>query len=183
MTLDGGFECNGLITSTNHRHQAVSWRKVLPVKPLSIAYLVCFVLTYSGAALAAKVPSHCSVTLVRGENDVTELGSFNAKVAEEEETTETFAIPHTNLKAAVGVFYTDESIRIEVSSKYVQDNSIRVALAVGDTDEGRSLTSWNASVAEAALVDKTEEQNLLRVIKFIQLDGKKAAVVAECRER
>ena len=149
------------------------------MRAVSSAVFVCL---FVSSAFAGQPPSICSVSLVRAGHPQV-IGQFQATVAEETETVKTFAVPNTKLKAKVGVYFTDESVRIEVSPKFVQDTSVRIALAVTENDAHNALASSDASIAETVLVSQTQEQNLLRVLKVISIGKEKALIVAECREK
>ena len=113
-----------------------------------IAVFACALVS---SAFAGQPPSVCSVSLVRNGHPQV-IGQFQAAVAEEAETVKTFPIPNTKLKATVAVYFTDESVRIEVSPKFVQDTSVRIALTVAEKAPENALASQNASIAETALV-------------------------------
>ena len=134
----------------------------------------------TGAAVAGDIPNQCTVSYVRkGKPDV-ELGKFAADVGEEVLTTKSFAIPDSKMKATVNLYFTDESLGYN-HPKFIQDNSMFVALDVSVDAKSFVLTSPTASIAEVAILTRAEDKNAVRVYKFI--NSKQDAVVAECREK
>jgi hypothetical protein len=99
------------------------------------------------------------------------LGEFPAIVGEEELTTKSFLFPESKLVVTASVFYTDESMPAD---------SITLGLVVSDKAVKDAIGAPNNAAAEA---NYTEQTKIVRVKKYVEVNGRSFLVGLQCDHR
>jgi hypothetical protein len=106
------------------------------------------------------------------------LGTFAAKIGEEELTTKHFPIPNSKSIISASVFYTDESMALQKKgNELIEDSSITLGIVISNKKEENALSAENGAVAES-----TYNQHTLgvRVKTKVSIDKHKYLVGLEC---
>lgn len=106
------------------------------------------------------------------------LGTFKTKIAEEELTTKSFKIPNLSQFVTASVYYTDELMAVETPQGAILQDSVLVAIAVGDKEYSNATAAPQRAVAEVNINDMV---NTFRISTRTQINNKSYVAYMECK--
>lgn len=106
------------------------------------------------------------------------LGNFKTKIAEEEWTTKSFRVPKLNQFVTASVYYTDELMTVDVPNGKTLQDSVLIAIAIGDKEYPNAVHAPLRAVAEVNINDTV---NTFRISTKAVLSGKPYVAYMECK--